>query len=147
MLTTALKLRAEDEEDLKIISAYLQDAVIRLGDTAYLPKAHRFALLLNRYRWEDEIGEGACRRVRAGLHFDGVLRVQVLKIPQHDPDVVLELLTLQFTPGEDGAGIIDLRCAAGGCIRLHVECIDATLGDIGGPWEARCRPTHDLETR
>jgi hypothetical protein len=142
----ALKLLAQDEEDLKIFSAYLQDAVIRLGDAAYLPKAHRFAMVLNRYRWEDEIEEGACRRVRTGLHFDGVLKVQVLNIPQQDPDIVLELLALQFTPEADGAGIIDLRCAAGGSIRLHVECIDAALSDIGESWEARCRPTHDLET-
>jgi hypothetical protein len=146
MLKPALKLLAQDEEDLKIVSAYLQDAVIRIGEAAYLPKAHRFAMLLNRYRWEDEIDEGACRRVRAGLHFDGVLHVQVLRIPQHDPDIVLELLAIQFTPEADGAGTIDLRCAAGGCIRLHVECIDAVLSDIGGSWEARCRPKHDLET-
>ena len=142
-----LKLLAEDEEDLKILSAYLQDAVIRVGDVGYLPKTRRFALLLNRYRWEDELDdENCCRRVRSGLHFDGVLRVQVLNIRQDDPEAVLELLAIQFTPTGDGGGLIDLRCAAGGCIRLHVECIEAVLSDIGGPWQARARPVHDLET-
>jgi hypothetical protein len=147
MQATALRLLAEDEEDLKILSAYLQDALIRLGDAAYLPRQHRFAVVLNRYRWEDEFEDGACRRVRAGLHFDGVLRVQVLKIPQDDPDIMLELLAIQFTPTGDGGGLIDLRCAAGGCIRLNVECIDAALRDISDAWEARCRPSHNLESR
>ena len=54
MAKPGLRLLAEDEEDLKIISAHVQDAVVRVGDLAYLPKARRFALLLNRYRWEDD---------------------------------------------------------------------------------------------
>ena len=99
-----MKLLAEDEEDLKIISAHLQDAVLRVGDLAYLPKQQRFAALVNRFCWEGcregEIGA----RVQAGLHFDGVLKVQSQNVRQDDPDAVAELLAIHFTPRAKAAG-------------------------------------------
>lgn len=142
---SGLRLLAEDEEDLKIISAHLQDAVMRVGDLVYLPKRHRFVLLLNRYCWED-CGDGKTGvRVRAGLHFDGVLKVQALNLRQDDPDAVAELLAIHFTAEAEGGGTVDLMLAGGGRIRLHVECIDATLRDMTGPRPAVARPAHDLE--
>ncbi len=137
-------LLAEDEEDLKIISAHLQDAVAHLGDLVYLPRARRFAGLFNRFCWEDCVdAKGKDLRVRAGLHFDGVLRAQSHKLRHDDPDAVVELLAIQFVPKQDGAGTIELLFAGGGAIRLEVECIDATLRDMSGPWPAVARPKHD----
>ena len=148
MAKSRLRLLAHDEEDLEILSAHLQDSVIRVGDMAFLPRARRFVALVNRFCWESEHDEaGPCQRMRAGLHFDGVLRVKTRRIRQDDPDAVLELLAIRFTRQEDGAGAIDLFCAAGGLIRLEVECIDATLSDIGAPWPAKARPVHDLEAK
>ena len=142
---SGLRLLAQDEEDLKIISAHLQDAVMRMGDLAYLPKQHRFAAMLNRFCWED-CGEGKSGvRVLAGLHFDGVMKVQSQHVRQDDPDAVAELLAIAFTPGGDGGGTIDLMLAGGGRIRLAVECIDATLRDMTEPRPAVARPEHDLE--
>lgn len=146
MACKELKLLAQDEEDLKVLSAHVQDAVVRIGDLAYLPKARRFAMLLNRYRWEDENATGACLRTRSGLHFDGVLAVKSMHVRQDDPDAVAELLALGFTRGEDGGGTIDLCLAGGGYIRLSVECIEAVLRDMGEPWPAMARPKHDTET-
>jgi hypothetical protein len=142
---TKVRLLAEDEEDLKIISAHLQDAVMRVGDLAYLPKHRRFAALVNRFCWEDcgEANLGA--RVRAGLHFDGVLKVQAQNVRQDDPDAVAVLLAIEFTPEQDGSGTIDLMLSGGGRIRLLVECIDGALRDITEPRPAVARPAHDLE--
>ena len=140
-----LRLLAEDEEDLKIISAHLQDAVMRVSDLVYLPKQHRFVVMLNRFCWED-CGDGNSGvRVLTGLHFDGVLKVQSQNVRQDDPAAVAELLAINFTQASDGGGIIDLVLAGGGRVRLHVECIDAVLRDMTEPRPAVARPEHDLE--
>jgi len=135
-------LGAEDEEDLQIMSARLQDAVARVGDLVWLPKQRRFAALFNRFKWES--GQGL--RVRSGLHFDGVLAVKAHNIKRGDPDAVVSLLAIGFTPkgGEDPGGTVELTFSGGGAIRLDVECIDAGLKDVGGEWAARARPLHEV---
>jgi hypothetical protein len=146
MAKPGLRLLAEDEEDLKIISAHVQDAVVRVGDLAYLPKARRFALLLNRYRWEDDAdAKNAGLRMLSGLHFENVLGVKAQNVRQDDPDAMLELLAIGFAPGADGAGTVELCLAGGGYVRLDVECIDASLRDMAGPWPAKARPKHETE--
>ena len=147
MSKPGLRLLARDEEDLSILSAYLQDAVFRLGDAAYMPKAHRFAVMVNRYCWEDEGHDGVAMRVRTGIVFNGVLKTLVQNLDQENRAAVHELLAIHFIPGEDGDGQIDLHLAGGGCIRLEVECIDAVLSDLAEPWPAKARPRHDLETQ
>jgi len=146
MTELGLRLLAEDEEDLKIISAHLQDAVMRVGDMAYLPKSRRFVTLLNRFCWEGCAEERIGERVRAGLHFDGVVKVQAQNVRQDDPNAVVELLALKFTHNGEIGGTIDLFLAGGGRIRLEVEYIDAALRDITEHWPAVARPEHDLET-
>jgi hypothetical protein len=142
---SGLNLGAEDEEDLAILSAHLQDAVSRVGDLAYLPRSRRFAAFLNRYCWEGCPEGSAGERTRAGLHFNNVLKVQAMNVRQDDPDAIVELLALRFEGKGDGAGYIDLLLAGGGCIRLEVEAIDAHLKDISEHWPARARPAHSLE--
>jgi hypothetical protein len=142
---SGLKLLAQDEEDLKIISAHLQDAVMRIGDLAYLPRQHRFVAILNRFCWEGCPEESIGERVLTGLHFDSVLKVQSQNLRQDNPDAVAELLALNFTPENDGGGIIDMLFAGGGRIRLQVECIDAAMRDMSEPRPAVARPEHDLE--
>ncbi len=142
---SGLKLLAEDEEDLKILSAHLQDAVLRVGDMVYLPKQHRFAAMMNRFCWEDCGGNQTGVRVLCGLHFDGVLKVQSAHVRQDNPNAVVSLLAIDFSPDQDGAGSIDLMLAGGGCIRLSVECVAATLRDMTDPRPAVSRPAHDLE--
>jgi len=139
-----LRLIAHDEEDLKILSAHLQDAVLKVADLAYLPQHRRFAMVLNRYCWEGETAASAGMRMRAGLHFDGVLKVSAQNVRQDAPETVMELLAIAFTPSGDGAGAIALSFAGGGKIRLEVECIDAALSDLAGPWPAAARPEHKL---
>jgi hypothetical protein len=136
-----LKLAAADAEDLQILSARLQDAVVKLKNFVWLPKKRRFAAVVNRLAWE----EGGKTRVRAGLHFDGVLKVQSNQVKLGAGEAVVSVLTVGFTPngGEDPGGIIEIVLAGGGALRLTVECIDAELADMSGPWAARGTPDHE----
>ena len=144
-----LKLKAESKDDLAVISAVLQDAVVRVGDLAYLPREHRFAMVLNRYRWEKEALDGAGlgrrrdgERVRAGLHFNGVLKAQVQHVPLADRSHVMEILAIEVEEREDGAATVLLDFSGFATIRLEVECIDARLDDLSEPWSALRRPAH-----
>jgi hypothetical protein len=145
-MNAALTLTAEDAGDLEVMSARLQDAVAQMKDLVYLPKKRRFAAAFNRFQWE-ETGKprGGNLRVRAGLHFDGVLSVKSHKLKRGAPDAVVSLLAIRFTPkgGEDPGGTVELVFAGGGALRLEVECIDAGLSDISGVWAARGRPEHE----
>ena len=137
-------LLAADAEDLQIISAQLQDAVTRVGDMVYLPRARRFAGLFNRYRWEDCKDARDCGlRIRSGLHFDSVVSARSANLRHDDPEAVVELLAVQFVPGRDNAGTIELLFAGGGAIRLEVECVDATLRDVSEAWPAVAQPHHE----
>jgi hypothetical protein len=142
---TRVKLAAADAEDLEILSARLQDAAGQLKNVTWLPKKRRFAMVINRLQWE----EGGKTRVRAGLHFDGVLKVQSHKVKLGAGDAVVSLLALRFEPAgsEDPGGVIEIVLAGGGAIRLTVECIDAELADLTAPWAARGTPDHDAESR
>ena len=139
-----MKLAAADTEDLEMLSARLQDAAGKLKDFAWLPRQRRFACVVNRYRWEEAKGARGSR-VRAGLKFDGVLDVKSQNIKRGAPDAVVSLLAIKYTGNaeQDPGGIIELVLAGGGTIRLTVECIDAELSDLTGPWEASARPSHD----
>ena len=137
---TRLRLAAGDAEDLQILSARLQDAVLKLKDVSWQPRKRRFAAVVNRLKWE----EGGKTRVRAGLHFDSVLKVQSHKVKLGAEEAVIDLLAATFTPsGEDPGGVVELVLAGGGAIRLTVECIEAELADLTQPWAARGTPDHE----
>lgn len=138
-----LHLVAADAEDLAVLSTHLQDAVIKVGDLAFLPGARRFALVANRFMWERAGRLPPFYRVRTGVHFDGVLKVQTQNIRRDAPDAVLDLLALEWAAGEDGAGIATLRFAGGGAIRLSLECLAAEMSDLTDAWTTRAKPRHD----
>jgi len=138
-------LAAEDAEDLQVISSKLQDAIARVADLVWLPKARRFVALFNRFKWEAaEKRRSGDLRVRSGLHFDGVLSVKSHKIMRGNPDAVLSLLAIRFAPrgAEDPGGTVELVFAGGGTVKLEVEYLDAELADMSGEWAARGRPEH-----
>jgi hypothetical protein len=139
---------AEDAEDLEIISAQLQDAVARVTDLVYLPKTHRFAGVFNRFKWEDaERYTGRNLRVRSGLYFNNVLSARSYNLKRDNPYAIVSLLAIQFAPGadDDCGGVVELLFAGGGVMRLEVECLDAGLTDLSGPWSAQGRPQHQLD--
>jgi hypothetical protein len=134
-----LRLLAQDADDLAVISAAIQDAVAKVGDIVFEPKARRVTVAFNRYRWE--AGGGA--RVRCGLQLGGVLKFEARKIRRNAPDAVLELLAVTFEPGEAPGGVVTLSCAGGGDLRATVECVEAVLADVSEPWPTPRTPTHE----
>lgn len=145
MISHELTLGAQDAEDLKVISARLQDAVALVKDLVYLPKSRRFAALFNRFVWE-KVGAmpGANTRVRAGLHFEGVVSCRAHNLRRDKPEAVVSLLAIRFAPrgADDPGGTVELVFSGGGTMKLEVECIEAGLSDISGEWAARGRPVH-----
>lgn len=145
-----LKLIAFDADDLAVISAHLQDALLKVGDIAYLPQARRFAALGNRFDWADALkdGKGGTAefvRRRAALRFERVLDAKVQGIDLNRKGAVLALLTISFEPNtapEDPGGSIVLHFADGAAIRLEVECIEVELKDLGAVWRAKSMPQH-----
>lgn len=135
-----LKLLALDNEDLEVISAATQDAIVRVSDMGFAKADRRFALLMNRFAWE-EAGKTRQRK-RAALHFDRVSDVKVAGIDTNAQEGVLELLAIRFTVSDDPAGTVDLDFAGGGTVRLSVECLEARLQDLGAAWAAKATPAH-----
>jgi hypothetical protein len=147
---TDLKLIALDEEDLAVLSAHLQDAVMRVADIAYLKTERRFAAVANRFDWERGSLNGveprrrkdAHVRKRCGLRFERVLGAQVTGFDLKAKDAILSLLAIGFEPDDPPAGHILLVFSGGAAIRLHVECIEAELKDLGAAWRAKGKPNH-----
>lgn len=136
-----LKLRARDAEDLAVISACLQDALLPLGEMAFLAPEHRFVMVANRFRWEDAEGERVegrvYERVACAVTIEGVRGVRVQGVEQGRKSQILEILTL-----EPGDGHIDLVFAGGGRVRLETDRIHCRLEDIDEPWPTQWRPHH-----
>jgi len=135
-----LNLGAEDVDDLQVISTLTQDAVFPVTEMKWQRSERRFALLLNRFRWEDKDAAAqrgrAFERVQSVLMFDSVLSVASQGIDRGDKDMILSVLSVDFEPGEDGAGQILLTLAGDGAIRLQVEAVDVTLKDVTRPYQA-----------
>jgi hypothetical protein len=139
-----LKLTAFDADDLSVISAQMQDAVIRAGDIRFLPRAKKLVMLANRFAWDEVEGlDGGLRRHRSGLHFSRISRVRAHRIRQDNPDAVLALLAITFEAGEEPSGKIRLEFSGGGTLEAEAECIEAALEDIGPAWGARHMPSHE----
>ncbi len=137
-----LKLRAEDEEDLAVISAILQDALVAVGDIAFLPEEKRFVLVANRFRREAPPAGSpeTLERRMSGLRFDGVTGVQRRGFTPREGERLLVLLAIRAE-----AGRLYLDFAGGSSIRLEVERILCHLDDLGEPWPTRWRPRHPVE--
>ncbi|MET0257473.1 MAG: DUF2948 family protein [Methylobacterium sp.] len=144
----SLRLAALDAEDLAILSAHTQDAVVLTGECRFLPREKRFVVTMNRFVWEKAPPRGLFRfkstyeRRRSVLHFDRVLAVKRTGLSMSDPDEVLALLSLRWAETQAPSGTIDLVFAGGAAIRLDVECIEAQLADLGARWSTDARPDH-----
>nr|BAT27981.1 hypothetical protein [Aureimonas frigidaquae] len=146
-----LHLMALDEADLQIISACCQDAVMKRGDVRFEEAAGRFILVMNRYAWEAAAkrrGLSLLRRPvkerrRSVLHFDRVTKVRQQNVSMDMADEVLSLLAIRFHVDEAPSGVVELVFAGNATIRLHVECIEAQLADLGAAWSTELQPDHE----
>lgn len=130
-----LRLRAMDAEDLQVVSSLVQDAVLPITEMTWQRSKRRFALLLNRFRWEDRAA-GTPERVQSVLAFEDVQNVATQGIDRNDKDLVLSLLSISLEPGDDGAGRVILWLAGDGAIAVDVEALEATLRDVTQPYLA-----------
>jgi hypothetical protein len=141
-----LRLRAEDAEDLAIISACLQDALVLVADFAFVPDERCFMFAANRFRWESGAqpapGEQGFERVVSGITFGEVSGVSYRGFRRSDGERILSLLAIRSNPGT-----IDLEFAAGATVRLEVDRILCRLKDLGEPWPTQFLPDHDAENR
>lgn len=148
-----LKLIALDAEDLNVISAHLQDAVVRMADMTYLPGEKRFAAVANRFDWAKTLSSTAGRakglkdfeRRRAGLRFERVLGARIHALNLADKSATLSLLAITFEPSsipESVDGEVLLTFSGGAAIRLHVECLEVEMQDLGAAWSAVNAPRH-----
>lgn len=144
---SGLKLLALDTDDLGILSAHLQDSVLKAGDLGFSGKTGVFTAIVNRFVWEEAKERAtAFERRRALLTFKRVQAVRSMGFDRNNRDQVLALLALKFTPkGEGPEGELELVLAGGAGIVLDVECIEGQLADMGGAWETTRKPRHPLD--
>ena len=138
-----LRLLAMDADDLQVVSALTQDAVFPITETTWQPRRRRFALLINRFRWDDRDKAAArgrpVERVQSVLAFMDVEKVRTQGVDRVESDLVLSLLSISFEPAEEGAGRVLLTLAGDGAIALDVEALEVTLEDVTRPYVA---PSH-----
>jgi hypothetical protein len=147
-----LKLRAGDSDDFAVISAILQDALVAIGEMAYLPEESRFVLVANRFRWEPETSgtRKNFERTLSGLCFDGVKAVQRRGFNPREADRILSLLAIRVDADTDPtakSATILLEFAGGSSVRLEVTDLLCHLDDLGEPWPTRWRPKHPVADR
>ena len=141
-----LKLIGKNEEDLKIISAYLQDSVVIIKDIVFLKKNRTFIMILNRFMWED-VEKGVFRqnkRVRCALKFEEVTKVQSKNINQKNDDKPLEYLAIKSSLISDSLFKIKIFFSGGGIITITSEVIEVLMNDLGKPWNVKYFPLHQI---
>ena len=146
MKVTNLKLLATSDEDLKIVAAHLQDAIVSIKDIANLKKNRIFLIQLNRFMWED-IEKGVFRknkRIRTILKFDNVINVLSKNINTVKEKNFLDFLTIESNLMPDKSYEIKLIFSGDAVIRIKTEVIDVTLDDQGSAWESKTKPKHNF---
>jgi len=141
----ALKLKAKDAEDIQVISAILQDAIVPVCDMIWRPEEKDFIMVVQRFCRESKNGQDgdACfERKRSVVHVRGVDEVQLQGIDRSNPEGMLDLLAIM--PESDKLQFI---FAGGGKIRLGLGDWTLILEDFGEPWPAACEPCHEGEAR
>ena len=141
-----IRLMAREAQDLSVISALMQDAIGKTSEVGWLPDKRIFALMVNRFRWEDADAakaEGrAYERVRAGLHVEDVSAAKFRGFNVAKGQEAFEILSITFKPGEDGTGHVVIDCAGGAGFELTVEALDVRMADMETVWRTQHLPDH-----
>ncbi len=141
-----LKLLATSDEDLRVIAAHLQDAIVSVQDIANLKKNRIFLIQLNRFMWED-VEKGVFRknkRIRTILKFDNVINISSKNINIKERKSFLDFLTIESNLLLDKSYEIKLIFSGDSVIKIKAEVIDITLDDQGSPWDTKTQPKHDF---
>jgi len=152
--TDELKLVALDKDDIEVISAHVQDSLVKVAEILWRPSDHRFVMALNRFDWMSaaELAKGAIaprtaakpdyRRCRTALRFERVIACKCRNLNRTAKDAQLNLLAVEFVETDSPAGIVSLIFSGGGVIRLNVECLEAELAHLGEVSAAAVCPDH-----
>ena len=141
-----LKLVGKNKEDLKVISAYLQDSIVTVKDIVFLKKNRTFIMMVNRFIWED-VEKGVFRenkRIRCALKFEEVLSVKSKKINQKNKNKILECLAIKCNESLNSNQEIKIYFSGDSIITLTTETIEVILRDLGNSWKAKHFPTHKI---
>jgi Protein of unknown function (DUF2948) len=149
-----LKFIALDKDDVEVMSAHVQDALVKVGDILWRPREHRFVMAVNRFDWINAVDADALnskapdyRRCRTALRFERVVSCKCRGLDQSGKDSVLNLLAIEFAEHDAPAGTVTLTFSGGGAIRLEVECLEAELVDLGEVFAAMVCPDHFSNTK
>ena len=140
----SLKLLARNQEDLRVISAYLQDSVVTIKDLVFLQKNRIFIMIVNRFMWED-LEKGVFRenkRIRCAVKFEEVLKVESKNINQKNKNKPLECLAIENEEIKEKGNRIKIFFAGDSIITIITEILDVTLHDLGNPWSVKYLPKH-----
>lgn len=145
--TDELKLVALDKDDIEVISAHVQDALVKVGDILWRPRDRRFVMALSRFDWMSAADANAeakpdYRRCRTALRFERVLACKCRNLDQAAKNSQLNLLAVEFVENNSPGGSVSLIFSGGGVIRLDVECLEAELADLGEVSTAALCPDH-----
>ena len=141
-----LKLLGKNQEDLKIISAYLQDSILIVKDIVFLKQNRTFIMIVNRFMWED-IEKGVFRqnkRIRCAVKFEEVIKVESKNINQKNKNKPLECLAIKCSSVFDETYKINIFFAGGSIITVISEVIEVALRDLGKPWSVKHIPIHKI---
>lgn len=138
-----VKFVALDRDDLEVVSAHLQDAVVKVADVMWRPREKRVVIGLNRFDWTAAEGtQPALRRCRSALRFERVTGCKCRNVDPAGKNAVLNLLAVEFSEDDAPGGVVDLFFSGGGMLRLEVECLECELSDLGPAWPTDMRPVH-----
>ena len=146
MVVKNLKLIAKTEEDLKVVSAHLQDSIVSTSNIANLKKNNLFLMQINRFMWED-IERGVFRknkRIRSVIKFENVIKVLSKNIDQYEKDKFLDFLAIETIKMPDNNYEMKITFEGDSVIRVVAEVIEVTLDDQGEPWETKNKPKHQV---
>ena len=141
-----LKLLGKNQEDLKIISAYLQDSILIVKDIVFLKQNRTFIMIVNRFMWEDA-EKGVFRqnkRVRCAVKFEEVIKVECKNINQKNKIKPLECLAIKCSSIFDEIYKINIFFAGNSIITIISEVIEVALHDLGKPWNVKHIPIHKI---
>lgn len=140
-----VKFIALDKDDLEVVSAHLQDAVLRAADVHWRAQEHRLVVALNRFDWMGVQDGTELHRCRSALRFDRVMSCKCRDLDPRGRDAILNLLAVEFSETDAPAGVVTLTFSGGGVLRLEVECLECELADLGPSWTTSTCPGHRLD--
>ena len=141
-----LKLIGKNKEDLEIISSYIQDSIVSIGDMVFLEKNRIFLMIINRFMWENvekKISK-QIKRIRCAIKFEEVLKVKSKKIDQKNKNTTLECLAIKCNEILNKNYEIIFFFSGQGVITLIAESIEVVLHDLGEAWNVKHIPKHKI---